>query len=276
MEETNEQAANQFRILFDIDEVDKVPPWGEKGERKLHWYGLTSGRFWIETASGQPLEYTPEIQRTWSLRCKNPDYFVARLFEDLLSVLPLILEPVPADMAARVANPSWRSNAERWRDAEGNDLRWDRWYLATQWWHDRTLDLGYLQHAPDLAFWRVADEVFFQWRADNADNKEDDISVWSAPEGQVCISAAAFEAEVLRFGEELLACMDTRVRSIKQRGWPRQDCLLDVEELAKEQAVRREAFNRISQEQRITDWRQVRSALDVLLALMGESITSGA
>ena len=92
----------------------------------------------------------------------------------------------------------------------------------------------------------------------------------------MCITAAAFEAEVLRFGEELLACMDTRVRSIKQGGWPRQDCLLDVEELAKEQTVRREAFNRISQEQRITDWRQVRSSLDVLLALMGESITSGA
>jgi uncharacterized protein DUF5984 len=54
-------------------------------------------------------------------------------------------------------------------------------------------------------FWRVADEVFFQWRTDN---KADDIPVWSATEGRVCISAADFETEVLRFGNELLACMD--------------------------------------------------------------------
>ena len=272
MVETKEQAASQFRILFDIDEVENVLPWGKAGDHKLHWYGLTSGRFWIETAAGPPLEYTPEIQRAWSLRCKNPDYFVARLFEDLFSVLPLILETVPADLAARVANPSWRINAERWRDATENDLRWDRWYSATQWWHDRTLDFGYLQNAPELAFWRIGDEVHFQWCADA---KADGISVWSTPEGQVSISATAFEAEVLRFGEELLARMDIKVRSIKEGGWQRQDCLLDVEELAKEQTVRRDAFDKISHERRTTDWREVRSSLDVLLALMGEPITSG-
>jgi hypothetical protein len=51
--------------------------------------------------------------------------------EDLLSVLPLILEPVPADIAARVASPPWRINAERCHDAAENDLRWDRWYSST-------------------------------------------------------------------------------------------------------------------------------------------------
>ncbi len=267
-----QHGTGQFRILFDIDEVEKVPPWGKAGEYKLHWYGLTFGRFWIETAAGPSLEYTSRIQHSWSLRCKNPDYFVARLFEDLLSILPLVLEQVPADIAAKIANPAWRINAERWRDAVEDELRWDRWYSATQWWHDRIIDLGYLQHAPELAFWRTGDEVFFQW---HADAKVDGVPVWSVPEGKISISAAAFEAEVFRFGEELLDCMDLRVRSIQQRGWQRADCVLNVEELVREQTVRREAFHDLTHLRRTTDWRQVRASLDVLLALMGEPITNG-
>src|SRR5882762_8970848 len=96
-----EREARQFRIAFQMDDLGKVPPWGKPGESRLHWYGLTSGRFWIETESGNPLEYTSEIQRSWSLPCRTPDYFVARLFEDLLSILPLVLEPVPGDIAER-------------------------------------------------------------------------------------------------------------------------------------------------------------------------------
>jgi hypothetical protein len=272
MPEITQLSAGQFRILFDIDEVEKTPPWGKAGEHKLHWYGLTSGRFWIETSAGPPLEYTSEIFRHWSLRSKVPDYFVARIFEDLLSILPLILEQVPADIAAIVANRAWRVNAERWRDAVEDEPRWDRWYSATQWWHDRTLDLGYLQHAPELAFWRTEDEVLFQW---SGDVKTDGVPVWAVPQGQISISAEAFEAEMFRFGEELLTCMEVRVRSIQQLGWHRDDCVLNIEELVKEQGVRREAFRKISTERHATDWRQVRVSLDILLGLMGEPITSG-
>jgi hypothetical protein len=265
-------SAEPFRIVFDMDEIEKVPPWGKQGECKLHWYGLTSGRFWFETTAGNPLEYTAAIQDWWSLRCKNPDYFVARLFEDLLSILPLVLEPVPADIAARVANPVWRVKAEHWRDAEEDELRWDRWYSATQWWHDRTLDLGYLQHAPELAFWRTGNQVFFQWQADK---KADGIPVWILPQGQISMAASSFEAAVSHFCEDLLWSMGNRVRSIQKAGWKRADCTLNVEELAKEHAVRRDACHSILHEQRTTDWEQIRASLDVFLALMGEPMTNG-
>ena len=255
----------QFRIVFQMDDIGKVPPWGEPGECKLPWYGLTSGRFWIETESGNPLEYTSAIQRSWSLPCKTPDYFVARLSEDLLAILPLVLEPVPADIADRVANPVWRTNAEQWRDSADNESRWDRWYSATQWWHDRTLDLGYLLHAPELAFWRVGNEVFFQWKADE---KENGVPVWVRSEGKICISAACFENAVFRFCEELLTLMEQRVRTIQQNGWERTDCMLDVDELAKEQMARRESLNDIPHRQQKTDWQQVRTSLDVFLALL--------
>jgi hypothetical protein len=266
------QAVEPFRIVFDLDQIEKVPPWGKQGEYKLHWYGLTFGRFWFETTAGNPLEYTSAIQDFWSLRCKNPDYFVARLFEDLLSILPVVLEPVPGDIAARVANPAWRLKAERWRDADEDELRWDRWYSATRWWHERTLDMGYLQHAPELTFWRTGSQVFFQWEADE---KADGIPVWSVPQGQTAMSAGHFEAAVSGFCEDLLRSMENRVRSIQKDGWKRADCMLNVEELAKEQAVRRGACRTILQERRTTDWVKTRASLDVLLALMGEPITSG-
>jgi len=55
MPEITQPEAGQFGILFDIDEVEKTLPWGNAGEHKLHWYGLTSGRFWIETSAGREL-----------------------------------------------------------------------------------------------------------------------------------------------------------------------------------------------------------------------------
>ncbi len=129
----------------------------------------------------------------------------------------------------------------------------------------RTLDLGYLLHAPELAFWRVGNEVFFQWKADE---KENGVPVWVRSEGKICISAACFENAVFRFCEELLTLMEQRVRTIQQNGWERTDCMLDVDELAKEQMARRESLNDIPHRQQKTDWQQVRTSLDVFLALL--------
>jgi Family of unknown function (DUF5984) len=273
MAEKKHDAGNQFRIAFNMDEVQKVTPWGKAGEYKLHWYGLTSGRFWIETQHGNPLEYTSAIQSSWSLLPSTPDYFVARLFEDSLSLTPLILEQVPVEIAERVANIQWRVKAEQWRDSIENELRWDRWYSATRWWHDRTLDLGYLQNAPELAFWRVGNNVFLQWNA----NEENDngIPVWTLPEGQTSVTATLFEAGVFELCEELLKSMERRIQSILENGWQRADCILDLDELVSEQRRRREFFSRMISEKATTDWRQVSSDLDVLLALMGEPMTGG-
>lgn len=261
--------AGHFRIKFTLDELAKVPSWGEPGNCRLHWFGLTSGRFWIETASGSPLEYTPEIQKHWSLSGQYPDYHVARFFEDLLSILPAVLESVPTDIAARIANPEWRSQAELWRGDD--ELRWDRWYSATQWWHERTLDMAYLQHAPQSIFWRIGNIVFLQW---SADGKQDAIPVWVLPQGQISIPADLFEAAVFGFCEELLEAMRQRVRLIQKNGWTRTDCTLDVEELAREQQARCVYFQATRDREQTTNWREVRNSFDILLALMGEPMTS--
>jgi len=257
---------SRFCIKYDMDTLENVPPWGAPGECRLHWFGLTSGRFWIETPSGNLLEYTAAIQESWSLPGLHPDYYVARLFEDLASMLPAILEPVPADIAARIADPIWRVKAEQWCDSDKNDeQRWDQWYAAARWWYNRSLDMGYLKHAPRFTFWRVEETLFFQWRADD---KENGIPVWTLPTGHISMNASAFATAVIQFCEELLQVMEQRVRSIQQDGWKRTDCTLDVDALAHEQAARREFFQKMRHENQATDWRKIRTALDVMIALV--------
>ncbi len=261
---------SEFRIRFDLDDLETVRPWGRPGECELHWYGLTSGRFWIETVVGNPFEYTTAVQNHWKSPVRVPDYFVARFFEDLLDFLPDVLEPIPEDMAARVSNRSWRIKAEQWRDSIESELHWDQWYAATEWWHHRSLDMGYLSHAPRSTFWRVQNVVYFQW---NADGKEENIPVWASPEGQISMSVSDFESSVRNFGEELLGAMGERVHKVQKHGWQRTDCTVDVNGLVAEQTKRRESFERRLVEKRATDWRQKRVCFDILLALMGEQMT---
>jgi hypothetical protein len=72
-----------FRFRFELDAISDIQPWGEPGCENLHWFGLTSGRYWIETPLGEVLRYTPEIMKLWNLPFNYVDYQVARLFEDL-------------------------------------------------------------------------------------------------------------------------------------------------------------------------------------------------
>jgi Family of unknown function (DUF5984) len=263
----NQAWASQFRISFDLDEIERVGAWGNPGEHKLHWFGLTSGRYWIETQCGSPVEYTTAIQEYWS-HGKYPDYYVVRLFEDLLGMLAAVLEPVPSDIANLVANPGWRTKAKHWCDASEDG---QRRYPVLQWWDDRSLDMGYLRYGPRLTFWRVGETVFLQWKADG---KHNGIPVWVVSEGQVSMNVTVFEAAVTKFCEELLESMEQRVRRIQQHGWQRTDCTLDLEGLVSEQMTRREFFHKMQNAQQATDWHQVRSYLGELLGLMGEPNTN--
>lgn len=254
--------AGQFAIRFDLEDIEKVGAWGNPGNYNLHWFGLTSGRYWIETEYGSPMEYTTAIQEHWS-HGNYPDYYVVRLFEDLLHMLADVLEPVPADVASLVANPGWRAGARQWRDTTEDE---ELWYPASEWWDERSLDMGYLTYAPKLTFWRIEETVFLQW---TADGKHNGIPVWVVPKGQVSMDVTVFEAAVVRFCEELLESMERRVRSIQEHGWKRTDCRLEVAALAREQVTRRAFFQEMRYEKRATDWRKVRDSLDALTRLIG-------
>lgn len=266
-----------FRFRFEMDEISAVEPWGEPSQRNLHWFGLTSGRYWMETPVGEPLRFTAEIQETWGAPCLHVDYYVARLFEDLEEVLPAVLEPVPPDIAQVVTDREWAARAARWveqdcDEAEGK-RRWALYERALAWWWDRGFDTGYLRFGPRFSIWRTGDRVHFRWATRN--NEDQGVRVFADPEGECMIDAREFEASAHEFCREVLRTMRRRVEQIEAEGWTRTDCMVDVPALIAEQNSREANFERVIRQEHQTDWNRVRVNLGELLHGMRTSAVSG-
>ncbi len=47
-----------LRFCFELDSLADAPSWGQPPDQYLHWYGLTSGQYWLETGAGTLFEFT--------------------------------------------------------------------------------------------------------------------------------------------------------------------------------------------------------------------------
>ena len=101
-------------IPFGLTPLDQVRPWGRE-RLKLHWFGLTDGWYCIDLGDHELLRYTERTVRALrgdgdgSAPHPYTDYFVVRLWEDMIALLSAAMEPVPDDLVGFVA---------------GNPLRW--------------------------------------------------------------------------------------------------------------------------------------------------------
>jgi hypothetical protein len=263
---------NNLCFCFELDQIADIQPWGEPGRRgRLHWFGLTSGRYWIDTPLGQVLRYTTEIRKIWNYPFLYVDYQVARFFEDLQDHLPAILESIPEDIARIVSDPVWLTKAATWRDQQVENMesekRWDLYDSAIAWWHQREIDTAYLSHGPWFSFWRVGNEVCFRWTTRN--NMHQGAAVFLVPTGCVEMSAAEFAEAAYGFCQEVLAAMNQRVEEIQRDGWTR-DCELDVEALVAEHRSREGRFKDIPNQISTTNWNEVRTHLHLLIDHMGK------
>jgi hypothetical protein len=246
----------QFR--FELDPVEEIAPWGEGEERKLHWFGLTSGHYWISTPLGEALRYTDEQVKRWGLASPCVDYQVARFFEDLQHVLPNALEPVPSDIAAFVSDTDWFAQVEKWIDSSQNsDERRDLSYDAFEWYHTRSLDTMHMINGPLFHFWRAGDDLSMRWEPTG----ESPDGVWQVPEGQFSVSIDVFKTAAYTFFDSLLEAMGERITSIQSNGWHRADCKLDIPLLVKEQTQRENWIEELKDRRSETDWDYVRNLI---------------
>lgn len=250
-----------LQICFKLEPVDEIAPWGGSGgQLNLHWFGLTSGNYWISTPLGEVLRYTTEQQKIWNLTSPYVDYNIARLFEDIQDILPFALEPVPADIAALSADRAWHARSVEWMErGEESDERLDLWYRANQWWNDRHIDTGYMTSGPNFHFWRVADQVFIRWEQHSGP-----AGVWEKPSGQFAIDVAEFQPAVFDFLDKVIMQMGERVQTIATNGWTRPECDLDIQALVREQRERAALVNKNKERRPHTDWNSVRNLLDRL------------
>jgi hypothetical protein len=267
-----------MEFQFRLTPVEDIVPWGgEQEPATLSWYGLTDGWFWIEIGGQELFRYSLQALRYRERQepghrpapLPYENYQVARYWEDLLALLPAVLDPLPADLAARVADaPSWTARQQaalQWQEAQADDAAWDTYYTALGWWGDRTWDAGHLAFPPRLALWRVEETVHVRW--DNRQVTVEGTPVWTAPMGEATLPVSEFVTAVMSFHHRFLMEMKVRVKSLT--AIPLPDVEIDLAALCREQqdrsawittALRSEATPPRSE----ADWDEVRSALQIL------------
>ncbi len=230
--------------------LSEVTPWVYQGQRYLNWFGLTEGLYWLRVnESDEIFRYSPELLAYWQEeypgeRALLPyaDYYVVRLWEDLLDILPRILEPLPPTFAHMLETEEqvdqWLERVEQWQtlfeaneEKEGEEEEeeteeeekagremWDTYMQATGWWDDRRLNTMPVIAGPHLWFWNNGQHIHACW--DNRQQCIDNIAAWTAQKGLIQLTRAQFLDEVQAFHARLFAEMANRIQEMKETYQP--------------------------------------------------------
>lgn len=167
----------------------------------MSWFGLTDGWYCIDVGAAKLLRYAGEATDPFDARM---DYYVARLWEDLMELLPAALEPVPDDLKDLLTGEpaeGWLSLCD---DTNGDALD------AALWSDSRTLDLGYLTEAPRVRIWRTVggdgDLTTVAWQSPGS---------FVGPEvGELTVTTQEFVAAVSSLHRELMDAMQRRIAAL--------------------------------------------------------------
>ena len=262
--------------LFDfaLTPIVDVEPW----DHGLHWFGLTHGRYHLDLNEEQLFRYSQEILLHW--RTQHPalsaddvhvDYQVARLYEDVLEILPDVLQPIPPEMQDLISDcvldRTWWTHP-RGVPTPSEDFVPDRLFCcATEWWGARQLHSWHLTAAPLIAFWLCDDIMHICW--ENSTCQIDGIPAWAARRGMVRLPRDAFMCEVESFHRRLMSSMRERVETIAKNN-PIPHIKIDVPRLVQEQADREQSLAcALKRRPRTVDWDEVAAAIRKLRQLGG-------
>ncbi|MFF3431502.1 DUF5984 family protein [Streptomyces sp. NPDC002602] len=250
-----------IRFRFGLTPLDQVKPWGAQPE--LHWFGLTAGWYCVDIDGHEVLRYSErtvrELRHDRADDRAHPyvDYFVVRLWEDVIALVSGAMEPVPHDLVDVAADisPNWT-----WIDAPEADA-------ALTWHGEGYLYTDYLRVAPTIRLWRTVvgaeDTVTVAWehRAD----PEGVIEFAGPRTGRVTVPTDEFLGAVAELDRALLAAMDERIGELEKSG-PPPGVRGDAEQLRREHRDRATWLRRARDRDPGTDWDTVRTGARMLLA----------
>lgn len=250
-------------IDFELTPIKEVVPWGTPGNHSLTWFGLTEGRYWINAGADTLFEYSDRVRHSDANRyC---DYYVARIFEDVMNMLPAILEAVPQDLRTYVSGESgreWIKTYEFWSaknlDKDAGDEIWDMVDRADSLLRDRLLDIDYLSPSASIVMWSDETDVHLEW--DNRDKFIDGVLAWSAVSGSFHLPREKFVMEVEAFHARLFEQMTSRIGQIAA-GALHPDIQIDLPGLIAENERRQGAFAQALGQKGATSWDEIRSAV---------------
>lgn len=250
---------------FKLVPLEKIEPWGDPGNQRLHWFGLTDGEYWIQAGDNALLEYSAYVQnKSWATRyC---DYQVVRLYEDLMEMVPYVLEPVPDSLVPYLSGESgklWEDTFRTWCanvvDSSDNDRYWEISDVCVTWIGNRILDTGYLSPSANIRMWSDTSMVHIEW--DNAEKLFEGLSAWSAVRGSYQMPREVFKEEVRSFHARLMEQMSERVQKVLAGALP-PEVQVDLPGLEREHLQRRHTIETALAEPAIaTDWQLIREGI---------------
>jgi hypothetical protein len=271
-------------MLFDfcLRSLEEVQPWGKAPDLSLSWFGLTEGFYRLQVGSEFLLNYSDEFINYWASRSSNGysgsfiDYYVVRLWEDILDMLPDVLKPLPPELSSFFEDDSiawcrWERDASTWLDNQSDEDRAIGMFeLAVLWQHTRRLDAAYLQNAPRIWIWSTDRNVIVSW--DNTEIALEGIPVWSAERGHYAIERSEFLDEVHAFNNRLISEMAERVESVCAH-WYRTEIFVDTQHLRYEQQDRETWLNQALKRSSAVSWDDVLSAINIISTALPSSRT---
>lgn len=250
-------------IDFELTPIEEIVPWGVPGDHSLAWFGLTEGRYWINAGVDTLFEYNQRVRHNDADRyC---EYYVARIFEDVMNMLPGILDAVPQDLRRYLSGNSgreWIKACEFWSeqnlDEDAGDEIWDTWECAGLLLNNRLLETGYLSPSTSILLWSDETDVHIEW--DNRDKFIDGVLAWSAISGSFHLPREKFVTEIKAFHVRLFEQMTSRIDQVAA-GALHPDIQIDLPGVIAENERRQGAFAQALGQKGTTSWDEIRAAV---------------
>jgi hypothetical protein len=253
---------------FLLTPLKDVQPWGKPDRLSLSWFGLTDGEYWIAAGEGVLFEYSEHARNGGAHRyC---DYQVARLYEDVIDMLPTVLEPIPTELTQYMSGDTavtWNQRFSSWCDRSIDMLDEDRYWklidAARTWSSQRYLDSLYLRPSSSINIWSDTEYVHFEW--DNRDKFFEGKPAWTATRGHFQLSRTAYLQEVRSFHDRLMHQMSERVRQVLD-GALSSHIHVDIPGLVKEHEQRCMMLDTALRNPQPTNWNEVTAAIHEILS----------
>jgi hypothetical protein len=192
-------------------------------------------------------------------------YQVVRLYEDLMDLIPSVVEPVPASLVRYLSGDhsiKWETTFRAWREQSPDGLDeqpfWDITNAASTWIGKRTLDTGYLSPPAKIRLWCDGQFAHIAW--DNTFKTFQGMPAWSAARGSFRLTLEDFISEVSSFHTRLMEQMSKRVTHVLAGSLP-DNVHVDLVGLQREHQCRSHDDIRHRTVPTQTDWSLVRAAL---------------
>lgn len=274
---------------FELRPVMEVDTWGNDAGKYLNWYGLTDGWYTMNCGGTELMRYNQKLidatkDRNWPSPYFN--YYVGRLYEDLLDVLPSAIEPIPSDLLELVRTPeaenlfaerSYRWSDQYWPPRDPNapyvhpieHLQfWDR---AAGWWLENCqLSRGHTMGQPKIRLWTEGEMLSIRWINDCGVEPTTGLPWTNVSDGLHTMPLSQFMDEVRSFHDRLMNAMSLRVEQART-AWPRPDVAIDIDALMAEHQERTQSLDQVlrSAAESPRNWDSVREAVDKVIRLVG-------